>query len=76
MKFQLEDIDLTCIIINFKICILKIINYNFPKKIKATNMYKKITIEKDCLEEDLNTVSKINELVKTISYPHQVLIIF
>ena len=35
-------------------------------------MYKKITLEKDCLEEDLNTVSKINELTKLIKYPHQV----
>ena len=36
-------------------------------------MFKKITIEKDCLEEDLSTISKINELSKTISFPHQVL---
>ena len=35
-------------------------------------MSKKISIEKDCLEEDLNTISRINELVKNVVYPHQV----
>jgi hypothetical protein len=37
---------------------------NFTKKV--------LLIDKDFLEEDLNTISRINELAKHIIYPHQV----
>jgi hypothetical protein len=32
-------------------------------------------MDKDFLEEDLNTISRINELVKHIIYPHQVIFV-
>ncbi|RNA40340.1 rho guanine nucleotide exchange factor 17, partial [Brachionus plicatilis] len=32
---------------------------------------KKLSIEKDFLEEDLNMINRINEIAKNISYPHQ-----
>jgi hypothetical protein len=34
-----------------------------------------MSIDKDYLEEDLNTITRINELVKNIAYPHQVTIV-
>lgn len=37
------------------------------------NPFKKLLPnEKDYLEEDLNTITRINELVKNLSYPHHV----
>ena len=36
---------------------------------------KKLSIEKDFLEEDLNTITRINELVKNLIHPHQVIAI-
>ena len=38
----------------------------------GSHLTKKSSIEKDFLEEDLNTLTRINELAKNIVYPHQV----
>lgn len=38
----------------------------------GVNLFKKMSLDKDYLEEDLNTITRINELVKNIVYPHQV----
>ena len=37
-----------------------------------TLLFKKTSFDKDYLEEDLNTITRINELVRNLSYPHQV----
>jgi hypothetical protein len=34
-----------------------------------------MSVEKDFLEEDLLTLTRINELVKSIAHPHQVFIL-
>lgn len=58
---------------------LESIKYKFIIKfqledIELTRSYlaKKHSIEKDYLEEDLNTIARINDLVKHIVHPHQV----
>lgn len=33
---------------------------------------KKLSIEKEYLEDDLTTITRINELAKILVYPHQV----
>lgn len=33
---------------------------------------KKLSIEKEYLEDDLTTITRINELAKMLAYPHQV----
>lgn len=39
---------------------------------QGINLFKKMSFDKDFLEEDLNTITRINELVRNIVYPHQV----
>lgn len=36
------------------------------------SVIKKQSVEKDHLEEDLNIITRINDLVRNINYPHQV----
>ena len=39
---------------------------------KGGYLTKKLSIEKEYLEDDLTTITRINELAKILAYPHQV----
>jgi len=41
-------------------------------ELTGSHLAKKLSFEKDYLEEDLNTITRINELAKQLVYPHQV----
>ena len=40
--------------------------------VTGSNLTKKLSVEKDHLEEDYNLITKISELAKNIVQPHQV----
>ena len=40
--------------------------------ITGSNLTKKLSVEKDHLEEDFNLITKISDLAKNIVQPHQV----
>ena len=37
------------------------------------SVLKKASFDKDYLEDDLNTITRISELVRGLTYPHQVI---
>ena len=62
---------------------LESIKYKFIVKFQLEDieligsaLLKKLSIERDFLEADLNTITRINELAKNMVYPHQVAEIF